>query len=306
MKNFYHTFSIVARDESTGQLGVAVQSHWFAVGSVCPWAEAGVGVIATQALVEKSYGPMGLTLLKQGKPANEVLTDLLAKDDHPEIRQVAIIDAQGNIATHTGRLCIAEAGHVIGTNFSVQANMMKNNTVWQCMADKFLQSRGDLADRMMAALKAAQNAGGDIRGRQSAGLLIVDGQKTEKHWDHEVFNIRVDDHPDPLEELDRLLRIQRAYHLMNEGDELLANKEMEAAMKKYQAAEEFAPTIDEIPFWVAATLADTGHLDQALPIFSRIFEINPDWEELIKRLPKSGLLHNDPKLLSRIHECLKK
>jgi uncharacterized Ntn-hydrolase superfamily protein len=305
MNNLCHTFSVVARDPLTGHMGVAVQSHWFAVGSICPWAEAGTGAIATQALVETSYGPLGLDLLRSGKTATQALAELLANDKRNEIRQVAIVDGQGIVATHTGKSCISEAGHVIGAGYSVQANMMKNSTVWSAMSDAFQHSQGDLAERMMATLNAAQAAGGDIRGKQSACLLIVDQKKTEKPWENVIFNIRVDDHPEPLIELAHLIKVQRAYHLMNEGDELLGQKKFEAAMQKYQAAEEFAPHIDEIPFWVAITLADMGKLDNALPIFSRVFKLNPDWAELVKRLPKSGLLRDDAEMMQRIQGCLK-
>lgn len=300
MKNLYHTFSIVARDHCSGQMGVAVQSHWFAVGALCPWAEAGVGSIATQSLVEVSYGPLGLNLLRTGKSAAETLQELLAEDKNREVRQVAIVDASGNVAVHTGRNCIAEAGHFCGDGFSVQANMMKNSNVWPAMAEAYQKTNGDLADRLLAALLAAQDAGGDIRGKQSAAILIVDDQKGEKPWSNVLFNIRVDDAHEPISELARLIKIQRAYHLMNEGDELLGKKYFNAAMLKYQSAEEFAPQIDEIPFWVAVTLANSGELEKALPIFARVFKNNPDWAELLQRLPKSGLLCEDAEMLSKI------
>lgn len=305
MKNLAHTFSIVARDPKTGQLGVAVQSHWFAVGSLCPWAEAGVGAIATQSLVDPGYGALGLNLLRSGRSTQETLAELLARDENRENRQVAMVDAGGQVAIHSGKNCIAEAGHVSGDGWSVQANMMKNPSVWPAMADTFQAATGDLAERMMAALLAAQQAGGDIRGKQSAALLVVDMQKTEKPWEHVLFNIRVDDHPEPLAEIQRLLKTQRAYHLMNEGDELLGKKDFEAAMRKYQAAEEYAAHIDEIPFWVAVTLAESGSLEKALPIFKRVFAVNPDWAELVKRLPKSGFLKDDAVMMARIMEMLK-
>ncbi len=305
MKNLAHTFSIVARDPQNGQLGVAVQSHWFAVGALCPWAEAGVGAIATQSLVDPSYGVLGLNLLRTGRSAFEVLAELLEKDQNRENRQVAIIDSTGLVATHTGKNCIAEAGHISGVGFSVQANMMKYPTVWPAMANAFEKTTGDLAGRLMATLQAAQAEGGDIRGKQSAAMLIVDDKKTDKPWEHILFNIRVDDHPEPLTELERLLNVQRAYHLMNEGDELLGKKDFESAMLKYQAAEKFAPYIDEIPFWVAVTLADSGELDKALPIFARVFKINPDWAEAVQRLPKAGFLRNDQEMMQKIMNLTK-
>jgi uncharacterized Ntn-hydrolase superfamily protein len=243
--------------------------------------------------------------LRTGKSANEVLDELLKKDKNRENRQVAILDSLGQVATYTGTNCIAEAGHITGTGFSVQANMMKYLTVWTAMANAFEQSTGDLADRLMTTLLAAQSEGGDIRGKQSAAMLVVDDKKTDKPWEHILFNIRVDDHPEPLGELERLMNVQRAYHLMNEGDELLGKKDYEAAMHKYHAAEKFAPHIDEIPFWVAVTLADSGKLDQALPIFERVFKINPDWAETVKRLPKAGYLRNDQEMMDKILALLK-
>lgn len=306
MKNLIHTFSIVARDAESGHLGVAVQSHWFAVGALCPWAAPGVGTIATQSLVDPGYGALGLDLLRTGKTAEESLSELLAKDENRENRQVAIVDSSGQSACHTGKNCISEAGHMTGNGWSVQANMMIHATVWPAMAKAFEASQGDLADRMLSALLAAQEEGGDIRGKQSAAMIIVENQRTDKPWEHVLFNIRVDDHPEPLQELKRLLIIQRAYHLMNEGDEYLGKKEFEKAMLKYQSAEDFAPQIDEIPFWVAVTLADSGELEKALPIFKKVFGVNPDWAELVKRLPKSGFLKKDEAMMKRILEMVNK
>jgi len=233
MKDYLHTFSIVARDSLSKQIGVAVQSHWFAVGALCPWAEAGVGAIATQSMVKVSYGPLGLNLLRTGRSAAETLQELLDTDENRESRQVAIVDARGNVAVHTGKNCVAHAGHDSGHGFSVQANMMKNVSVWPAMAEAYQTTSGDLADRLLATLQAAQKAGGDIRGVQSAALRIVDDQLSEQPWDHILFNIRVDDSQDPIAELARLLKIQRAYYLMNEGDELLGKKSFKAAMLKY-------------------------------------------------------------------------
>jgi len=300
MKDYLHTFSIVAQDPLSKQIGVAVQSHWFAVGALCPWAEAGVGAVATQSLVKVSYGPIGLNLLRTGKSALETLQELLDNDENREARQVAIVDARGNVAVHTGKNCISYAGHSSGLGFSVQANMMKNVSVWPAMAEAYQTTGGDLADRLLATLQAAQKAGGDIRGMQSAALLIVDDQLTDQPWDHILFNIRVDDSQDPIAELARLLKIQRAYYLMNEGDELLGKKSFEAAMLKYQSAEEFAPQLDEIPFWIAVSLADSGQIEKALPIFARVFKINPDWAELVQRLPKAGLMCDDDEMISNI------
>jgi len=297
---FLHTFSIVARDEKTGQMGVAVQTHWFAVGAICPWVEAGVGAIATQSMVEVSYGPLGLASLRNGKTAAETLNDLLSKDERRALRQVAILDAKGSVAVHTGERCISAAGHHIGQGYSVQANMMINEGVWPMMAKAFESSKGDLAFRMLAALKAGQAAGGDIRGKQSACMLVVDHEKSNQSWKHTLVNLRVDDHPDPIPELERLLNIQKAYELMNEGDELLAKNDTHAAREKYSRGAALAPDIEELPFWQAVTLADSGKLQEALPLFQQVFNKNPSWAELVQRLPASGLLKNDREMMKKI------
>ena len=297
---FFHTYSIVAMDRKTNQIGVAVQSHWFAVGALCPWIESGVGVIATQSMVEVSYGPKGLALLRGGKPAQQALNELLEADDGKELRQVAVVDAQGNVAAHTGKRCIAEAGHQIGDSFSAQANMMLNNTVWSAMASTFENSQGNLANRLLSVLQAAQEAGGDIRGKQSASLLVSENIKDDTPWKNIFTDLRVDDHPDPILELTRLLDIQYAYDLMNEGDDLLSKNKNEAAKIKYQQAAKLAPDIEELPFWHAVTLADTGKVNEALPIFERVFNINKNWALLVQRLPASGLLTKEPQVMRKI------
>jgi len=215
---FVHTYSIVARDSVTGEMGVAVQSHWFSVGSIVTYGEAGVGVVATQSLVNQSYGPKGLTLMKQGLSPQAALDLLLKKDDGEMYRQVAFLNTKGEVATHTGDLCIAEAGHRQGKNFSVQANMMLKNTVWDAMADAFKNTYGSLSHRMMAALKAAQAEKGDIRGKQSAAILIVKGEATGNSWEDVVMDLRVEDHKYPLYELERLIKVHEAYDYMNKGD----------------------------------------------------------------------------------------
>ena len=212
-----HTYSIVARDPKTGELGVAVQSHWFAVGPLVPWAEAGVGAVATQSFVDASYGKLGLDLLRAGRSGPDTLKGLLAADENREVRQVAIVDASGKVAAHTGAKCIPMAGHRVGEGYSVQANLMLGEQVWPAMAKAFESTEGDLAARMLAALEAAQAAGGDIRGKQSAALIVVSGKPTGRSWQDRVFDLRVDDHPEPVAELRRLVVLQRAYNLMNEG-----------------------------------------------------------------------------------------
>lgn len=297
---FAHTYSIVARDPKTGEMGVAVQSHWFSTGSMVTWAEPGVGAIATQSMVEVSYGPKGLEKLRNGKTAPEALKALLELDEGREVRQVAMVDAKGNVGVHTGSRCIAEAGHQSGSQFSVQANMMLKNTVWSAMAKAYENTTGDLADRLMAALDAAQAEGGDIRGKQSAAMLVVSGEASDQPWTGILVDLRVEDHPEPLIELRRLLNIQRAYQSMNRGDELLSEGKNLEAFDAYNKAALLAPHLDELPFWQAVTLADTGKVEEALPIFKQVFKSNPDWATLLERLPKAGLFKNDPELLKKI------
>jgi len=296
------TYSIVARDPATGEMGVAVQSHWFSVGSVVPWAEAGVGAVATQSFVDPSYGPLGLALMRAGKTAPEALKALLAGDGQEAVRQVAMVDARGNVAAHTGTKCIAAAGHETGEQFSVQANLMENPSVWPAMARGFREAKGDLADRMVAALEAAEGAGGDIRGRQSAAIVVVKGTSTGRPWADTVFNLRVEDSPRPLEELRRLMRLQRAYTHASQGDDLAAAGKLKAALAEYAEAARLAPEVLELPYWQAVTLAGSGHLEEALPIFRRVFEAEPRWAELTPRLPAAGLLPDDRDLMRRILE----
>ncbi|HEX6283828.1 MAG TPA: DUF1028 domain-containing protein [Pyrinomonadaceae bacterium] len=295
-----HTYSIVARDPASGELGVAVQSHWFSVGPIVAWAEAGVGAIATQSFVDPSYGKNGLDLMRAGKSAPETLKELLAKDEGREVRQVAMIDAQGRVDAWTGKNDIQAAGHIIGTNFSVQANLMLNDTVWPAMARAFENTRGDLADRMLAALDAAQAAGGDIRGRQSAALIVVTGKPTGQAWKDRTFDLRVDDNPEPLKELRRLVRLQRAYNHMNAGDLAVEKKDNEGALREYAAAERLVPDNAEMIYWHAVALVNMGRVEESLPLFRKVFAMDRNWVTLTPRLPKSGLLPDDPKIIDRI------
>ena len=295
-----HTYSIVAFDEETGELGVAVQSHWFSVGFLVPWAKAGVGAVATQSFVKVDYGPEGLNRMENGQSAEEALNSLLAEDEGEAVRQVAMIDVKGSVAAHTGTKCIYAAGHQIGKNYSVQANLMEKETVWPSMANAFERSNGDLAEKMMAALEAAEAEGGDIRGKQSAAMLIVSGNPTGIPWKDVVMDIRVDDHAEPLKELKRLIRIHRAYQHANKGDHYLELEEIEKALVEYEKASEFYPENPELPYWSAVTLASKGNLDQALPIFREVFQKEPRLRILTPRLVNSGLLPNDPALIEAI------
>ena len=297
-----HTYSIVARDPKTGELGVAVQSHWFSVGSIVTWAEAGVGAVATQSFVDPAYGPRALELLKRGVPAPDALAQLVAADAQRDVRQVAVVDAQGRVAAHTGAKAIAAAGQHVGAQFSVQANLMANAKVWPAMAVAYEGATGDLADRLLAALDAAESVGGDIRGRQSAAILVVKPTSSGKPWAgaDRLFDLRVDDQPAPLVELRRLVRLQRAYNRANRGDELMSEQKVEAALKEYAAAAEIAPEIVELPFWHAVTLASIGRETEAAPIFRAVFAKEPAWADLVPRLPASGLLPDDKGLIERI------
>jgi uncharacterized Ntn-hydrolase superfamily protein len=297
-----HTFSIVARDTETGDMGVAVQSHWFSVGSIVTWGEAGIGVVATQSFVDPGYGPRGLGLMRKGVAAPDALKQLVAADQQRDGRQVAMLDAAGRVDAYTGPSAIAAAGHQVGQQFSVQANMMANAKVWPAMATAFQQAKGDLADRLLAALDAAQAAGGDVRGRQSAAILVVKAKNTGRPWvgADRVFDLRVEDHPQPLAELRRLMRLERAYGHANHGDELMTEKNVEGALAEYKAASVLAPEILELPFWHAVTLASIGREADAAPIFKAVFAKEPIWAELLTRLPAAGLFPNDAALIGRI------
>ncbi len=321
-----HTFSIVARDPATGQIGVAVQSHWFAVGQIVPWAEAGVGAVATQSFVDPSYGPLGLDLMRAGKSAPDALRALLNSDPNRSVRQVAFIDSTGKVSVWTGGTDIQPAGHIAGSvvpdgkwapgegqiatgsGFSVEANLMSNDQIWPAMAKAYQESKGDLAERMLAALDAAQAAGGDIRGRQSAALIVVEGKRQNAPWEGRIFDLRVDDAAEPLKELCRLVSLQRAYNHMNAGDLAVEHKDNDSALREYAAAEQIASgtpgvipsRLAEMIFWHAVALVNMNRVDEALPLFKKCFSIEKSWAELTPRLPASGLLPNDPKLIERI------
>jgi uncharacterized Ntn-hydrolase superfamily protein len=294
------TYSIVARDSRTGELGVAAQSHYFATGADVPWAEAGVGAVATQAFVEPSYGPNGLQLLREGKSAPEALETLLAADAGREVRQVAIVDAMGRVAVHTGRNCIKVAGDETGVGYSVQGNMLRDERVWKAMPAAFESAQGHLADRLLAALEAAERGGGDVRGRQSATLLVVSGKPAARHAAETRIDLRVDDHPRPLEELGRLLTVYRAYERMEEGHAAAAAGKLDQASKLFAEAQDAYPENPEFSFWAGIALANRGKLDEALRFLRFAYARDPGWKELVRRLPQSGLLPDDDALLERI------
>lgn len=327
-----HTFSIVARDLRTGDLGVAVQSHWFAVGAEVTWAEAGVGAIATQSFIDPGYGKLGLDLLRAGKSADEALRALLAVDPHADSRQVAIVDSQGRVACFTGAKDMPEAGCAVGklhkmvsgqasqadsamdelaeklglriylgTDFSAQANLMEKNTVWPAMARAYEENaHASFAERLVAALEAAQAQGGDIRGKQSAAILIVRGKSTGQPWADKLVDLRVDDSEEPIKELKRLLKYHQAYEYMEQGDVCSTSRDWKCAVENYGAAEKLLPEQMEVVFWHAVTLVTSGDVEAALPLFHKIFAREPKWAELVGRLPKADLLPDDPKLIERI------
>jgi uncharacterized Ntn-hydrolase superfamily protein len=341
-----HTFSIVARDPQTGEMGAAVQSHWFSVGSNVIWAEAGVGAVATQSFIDPSYGPLGLALMKAGKSAPEALKALLTGDSGQAVRQVAFVDANGNVISWTGAGDTPAAGSIagnrsdtmktgcggggdcaslcpqknpgllqpcggyaeVGREFSAQANLMSNDKVWPAMAKAYQESKGDLAERMLAALEAGQSVGGDIRGRQSAAIIIVKAKSSGKPWADKVFDLRVDDAAEPIKELRRLVTLQRAYNHMNAGDAAVEKGDHELALKEYSTAEDIVTKAEgvlpsrlaEMIYWHAVELVNINRVDESLPLFRRAFSLEKGWIELTPRLPKVGLLPNDPKVLERI------
>ena len=303
------TYSIVARDSTTGQLGVAVQSHWFSVGPIVPWAEPGVGAVATQSLVDPAYGPLGLNLMRMGRTAPEALKALVSTDEGADVRQVAMVDAKGNVAAHTGKRAIFAAGHQLGAQYSVQANIMEKPTVWAAMGAAYESAEGDLAERLLAALEAAEAEGGDLRGRQSAAILVVSSKNTHEPWIDRLFDLRVEDHPNPVAELRRLVTLQRAYLKLYEGDEWVVKGDIEKALAAYRQALEIVPdeaTNGEAAFWVGVTLADTGDPEQAIPYLARAYQQDKRWAELLPRLPASKLLPDDPALIDRLVQGMKK
>ncbi|MFV8225471.1 DUF1028 domain-containing protein [Christiangramia aquimixticola] len=288
---FAHTFSIVARDTTTGEMAVGVQSHWFSVGSIVSWGRSGVGVVATQSFVNPAYGPEGLDLMAKGIPADEALARLVENDEGRAFRQVAFLDVNGNVSAFTGEKCVEAAEDVQGKNFSVQANMMLNDKVVPAMAEAFVRfSDLPLAERVVKAMEAGQEAGGDIRGKQSAALIVVGPQKTSKSWEDKKIDLRVDDHTTPVKELGRLLKVHRAYEHMNKGDLAVEANDMEKALQEYGAAEKMFPDNLEMQYWKAVALANSGRMEEATPIFKKIFAQDDNWREMTRRLPASGLL----------------
>lgn len=295
----FNTYSIVARDHDTGDFGVAVQTHQMGVGRVVPWLKPGYGACATQSLANISFGPMALTMLQEGLSAQHVIDALVASDANSARRQVAVVDANGHAAAHTGDGCIAYASHHVGNGYSVQANMMTRDTVIPAMREAFESATGDLAARMMAAMFAAQKEDGDIRGMQSAALVVVPGTSASRSW-ASIYDLRVDEHARPLEELARLVSIRRAQHVDSTGYALLDKGDLDSALVKWQEARELAPDQEELAFWQAVTLTDRNPgpraVEAAAEIFDSVFhndERRVHWVDLIRRLAACGLIQRE-------------
>ncbi|MBS1530665.1 MAG: DUF1028 domain-containing protein [Bacteroidetes bacterium] len=296
-----HTFSIVARDPATGEMAAAVQSHWFSVGSSVIWGKSGVGVVATQSFIRKAYGPLGLDLMEKGESPQKALDELLSKDAGREVRQVAFLNTKGESVVYTGKKCIDYARDIHGANFSVQSNMMLTDQVCIAMQKAFLQnSKMPLAERVVACLKAAQAAGGDIRGKQSAALIVVSGKPVKDSWDDKLIDLRVEDSNNPIPELSRLLALHRAYEHMNNGDLNVEKGNMPKAMAEYTAAEKMFPFNLEMRYWHAITLANNHGVTEAAKMLKKIYAIDPNWRELTRRLPKVGQLTVTPAELKQL------
>jgi uncharacterized Ntn-hydrolase superfamily protein len=276
------TYSIVALDPDTGELGAAVQSHWFSVGSLCTWARPGIGAVATQSAVEPAHGPHALDRLQDGEDAAAALAGVLAADALAAVRQVGVVDASGRVAAHTGADCIPEAGHASGDHWSCQANMMARATVPDAMSAAFAAAGGDLAERLMTALEGAEAEGGDVRGRQSAALLVAPAEG--EPW-RTRLDLRVEDHADPVGELRRLLRLQRAYELAGNADELMAEGRATEAAAMYVRASTLAPQSDELLFWAGLAIAQQGDVAAGADAVRRAAEVHAGWLALLERLP---------------------
>ncbi len=296
-----HTYSIVARDLETGEMGVAVESHYFAVGSVVTWAEAGVGVVATQSFADPAYGKLGLDLMRAGRSAPDTLAGLVASDPANALRQVAMIDGEGRVAAHTGANAIAQAGHITGDGFSVQANMMLRATVWPAMSETYKSARGELIDRLLAALDAAEAEGGDIRGRQSAAILVVSGKNTGRPWIDTIYDLRVDDSPEPLVEIRRLVSVARAYIHMRRAQGAVERRDIDTLNREFETAARLIGDNPEMRFWHAIGLLIAGKMDDGISILREVGARDRNWITLASRLP-AALLPPDPAVIEQIRK----
>jgi uncharacterized Ntn-hydrolase superfamily protein len=291
------TYSIVARDPATGELGVAVQSNYFSVGTEVSWAEPGVGAIATQAIIEVSYGPKGLELLAQGVSPEQALEQLVTQDPGAPLRQVGVVDAQGRVAAHTGAACIPACSHALGESYSIQGNMLDSDEVLRAMGPAFEKAEGDLAERLMVALEAAERAGGDVRGRQSAALLVVSGERPENSWEGRLFDLHVEDDPHPLAELRRLLRVRRAFTLFEQARVNIGLGDLDTALEQIHRARELKPDDSQFAFWIGMALANVGRNEEAKRWLAEAFESTEAWREMAYRLRDMGVYSGDLDLL---------
>jgi uncharacterized Ntn-hydrolase superfamily protein len=292
----------VARDESTGEIGVAVQSHWFSVGSIVTWARAGVGAVATQANVEARYGPLGIELMAQGMSASKALASLLEEDPRAEDRQVAMVDARGSAAAHTGKKCMPEAGHIVGKGFSCQGNIMKNDRVWGAMARSYVGS-GELPlqDRLMISLEAAQKEGGDLRGKQSAAIIVVGPEVGKNNWEGRIIDLRVEDSPEPLRELKRLIGYNVGYNWMNRGDRLLSEGKLDDAVAAYSKGMRYLPKVLEAKYWVAIGLLSSGADEKkGMKMLKDVCAKERNWVQVTKGIVRTQSPRLDPKVLELI------
>ncbi len=293
------TYSIVARDAKTGHLGVAVQSHYFSVGSVVTWARAGVGAVATQAMAEISYGPRGLELMGAGKTARQALDSLLKLDRKRETRQVAMVDSKGRVAGHTGRECIPFAGDAQGEGYSCQGNIMRSRKVWTEMGRAYERNHDlPFPERLVSALEAGERAGGDARGRQSSALLVVDGKPRKAAWQGRMVELRVEDNPEPNKELKRLLRYQRGYEWVDKGDNFLSSKRYKDALEAYGRGLELVPEVRELRFWVGISMLKTREKDKGLKMLREVFREEPEWAKITRRMSEARTLAIDKRSLA--------
>ncbi len=281
------TYSIVARDPDSGRFGIAIQTCWPFVGAGCPWLESGVGAVVTQSFTEVAHGPNGLGLLRSGAEPADALARLLAADPGREVRQVGVVDNAGRAASHTGERCVAAAGHVTADGVSIQANMMERATVWPAMLAAWRTPAVSFVDRLLAALRAAEREGGDIRGRQSA-VLIVSGTPAEPGWTRQ-FDVRVDDHPAPLDELERLVRLQLGFEALDRAEEANRVGDAEAARRAGDDALRLAPGDAQVMVWQAIGLAAAGELEAGRAMLADASAANPRWPEFLRRFAASGV-----------------
>jgi uncharacterized Ntn-hydrolase superfamily protein len=294
------TFSIVAFDPSTRELGVAVHSRYFSVGSVVPWAEAEVGAVATQSFVNVSYGPRGLQLLKNGLSVDEVIAKLTSEDEERDYRQVGIIDAKGNAAAFTGKKCLQWAGSKTGPNYSAQGNILASSKVVENMGKQFESSKGDLADRLVDALIGGDKAGGDARGRQSASLLVIKKGGGRAGYGDKNIDLRVEDHRNPIIELKRLLSLHRVYSLIDESEDKLTKCDFEQAMAAIRKAVKLNPKVDDAHIDMGILCLKLGRRNEAVKAFKEAFRLNPKMRNLVKQLPKVGLIEPDKDLFAEL------